>query len=84
MFDACSGNGNRLGGALLVMNHPNKYADISVIVGVMLLSFIFSFEYFISMARVVPPFLMILTSMVGSGLLTAGILFIYHNGHSEK
>lgn len=64
------------------MNHTNKFADVSVIAGVMLLAFIFSFEYFISMARVFPPFLMILTSMVGSGLLAAGILYNYHNGHN--
>lgn len=63
--------------------HPaNRVADISVIVGVMLLAFIFSFEYFISMARVFPPFILILTSMIGSGLLAAGVLFNYHNGHN--
>jgi len=55
-----------------------------VIVGVMLLAFIFSFDYFISMARVFPPFILILASMVGSGLLTAGVLFNYHNGHNWK
>lgn len=50
----------------------------------MLLVFILSFEYFVSMARVAPPALMIVTSTVGSGLLTAGLLYNYHNGHNGR
>ena len=63
------------------MGNGFRGAYIAVIVGVMLIAFVFSFIYLITSARVFPPFVLILAVMLGAGMVVAGLLFDYHNGH---
>jgi hypothetical protein len=65
------------------MENGFRSADICVIVGVMLVSFVLSFVYLITSARVFPPFVLILAVMLGAGMVAAGLLFEHHNGHGH-
>ena len=57
-----------------------RAANISVLVGAVLLSFVISFGFFIRMG-VVPPALLVLITMIGVGLITAGRLYSHDSGH---
>ena len=57
----------------------NRSANISVLVGAVLLGFVISFGFFIRLG-VVPPFLLVLVSMIGVGLVTSGLLYA-HDDH---
>lgn len=65
------------------MGNGFRSADICVIVGVMLVAFVLSFVYLITSARVFPPFVLILAVMLGAGMVAAGLLYDYHNGHGH-
>jgi hypothetical protein len=53
-------------------------ANIAVMIGAVTLSFVVSFGFFVRLG-VVPPVLLVLISMVGVGMVTAGLLFS-HDG----
>lgn len=57
-----------------------RAANISVLVGAVLLGFVISFGFFIRMG-VVPPVLLVLISMIGVGLVTSGLLYSHNSGH---
>lgn len=57
-----------------------RAANISVLVGAVILGFVVSFGFFIRLG-VVPPVLLVLVSMVGVGLVTAGLLYSHDDGH---
>lgn len=57
-----------------------RTANISILIGAVLLGFVISFGFFIRLG-VVPPVLLVLISMVGVGLVTAGLLYTHENGH---
>jgi hypothetical protein len=57
-----------------------RAANISVLVGAVILGFVISFGFFVRLG-VVPPVLLVLISMVGVGLVTAGLLYTHDNGH---
>lgn len=56
-----------------------RFANISVLVGAVMLAFVVSFGFFVRLG-LVPPFLLVLLTMLGAGLLTAGLLFNHANG----
>jgi hypothetical protein len=56
-----------------------RFANISVVVGAVMLAFVVSFGFFVRLG-VAPPFLLVLVAMLGVGLLTAGVLFNHNNG----
>jgi hypothetical protein len=65
------------------MGNGFRGADVCVIAGVMLLAFVLSFVCLITSAHVFPPFVLILAVMMGAGMVTAGLLYDYHNGHGH-
>ncbi len=60
-----------------------RYANISVVLGAVMLAFVVSFGFFVRLG-VAPPFLLVLLAMLGVGLLSAGILFNHDNGINHR
>lgn len=57
-----------------------RAANISILVGAVVLGFVISFGFFVRMG-VVPPVLLVLISMIGVGLVTSGLLYSHNSGH---
>ncbi len=55
-------------------------ANIAVLFGAVMLGFVISFGFFIRLG-VVPPVLLVIISMLGVGLVAAGLLYT-HDGHA--
>ncbi|HZO83374.1 MAG TPA: hypothetical protein VFB33_16895 [Candidatus Binataceae bacterium] len=60
-----------------------RYANIAVVLGAVMLAFVISFGFFVRLG-VAPPFLLVLLTMLGVGLLAAGLLFNHDNGISRR
>jgi hypothetical protein len=54
-------------------------ANLAVLIGAVMLGFVISFGFFIRLG-VMPPVLLVIVSMVGVGLVAAGLLYT-HDGH---
>jgi hypothetical protein len=54
-------------------------ANVAVLIGAVMLGFVISFGFFIRLG-VVPPVLLVIISMLGVGLVAAGLLYT-HDGH---
>jgi len=57
-----------------------RAANISVLIGAVILGFVISFGFFVRLG-VVPPVVLVLISMIGVGLVTAGLLYTHDNDH---
>ncbi|GEM_PF-2326868 len=68
------------------MSDQNRLAGFSVIFGAMLLAASVNIAFFLGKGAVPPFLLVILPSMLGAGLLTAGILYkrdLFANNHEH-